>query len=59
MVQLSQAYVEWEGEQKNGVNERSLLLRLLNRRFGELPIALQSKIDRRSVPELENLALLN
>ena len=35
--------------------QRSLLLRLLNRLFGELPIALQSQIDRLSVPQLEDL----
>ena len=34
---------------------RSLISRLLSRRVGELPIALQSQIDRLSLPQLENL----
>ena len=49
-------YAKQEGQQEGRLEgQRSLLLRLLNRLFGELPIALQSQIDRLSVPELENL----
>ena len=35
--------------------QRSLILRQLNRRVGELSIAIQSQIDRLSLPQLENL----
>ena len=62
MVLLSQVYVEWEERTKQqGVDqgiergERSLISRQLNRRVGELSIALQSQIDRLSVPQLEDL----
>ena len=58
MVQLSQAYVEWEERTKQeGVDqgERSLVLRQLNCRVGELSTAVRSKIDRLSLPQLENL----
>ena len=58
MVQLSQAYVEWEERTKQeGVDqgERSMVLRLLSRKMGELSIAVRSKIDRLSLPQLENL----
>ena len=62
MVQLSQAYVEWEERTKQqGVEQgvereaRSLISRQLNRRVGELSIAIRSQIDRLSVPQLENL----
>ena len=42
---------------KKGIEkgERSLILRQLNRRVGEFPIALQSQIDRLSLSQLENL----
>ena len=36
--------------------QRSILLRQLNRRFGELPIALQLQINRLSLPKLEDLS---
>ena len=58
MVVLSKVYVEWEERTKQqGVeNEaRSFVLRLLSRKVGELSIALQSQIDRLSVPQLEDL----
>ena len=58
MVQLSQAYVEWEERTKQeGVDqgERSLVLRQLNRRVGQLSVTFRSKIDRLSLPQLENL----
>jgi len=35
--------------------ERSLISRQLNRKLNVLPIALQSQIDRLSLPQLENL----
>ena len=58
MVVLSQVYVEWEERSKQQgfvQGARSLILRQLNRRVGELSIALQSQIDRLSVPQLEDL----
>ena len=45
-------YAKQEGKLEG---QRSLLLRLLNRQVGELPIVLQSQIDRLSLPQLENL----
>uniref|UniRef100_B8HN48 DUF4351 domain-containing protein n=1 Tax=Cyanothece sp. (strain PCC 7425 / ATCC 29141) TaxID=395961 RepID=B8HN48_CYAP4 len=38
------------------LGERSLVLRLLNRRFGELPDNLQQSIDSLSLSQIENLA---
>ena len=62
MVLLSKVYVEWEERTKQqGVDqgiergERSLVLRLLSRKVGELSIAVKSQIDRLSVPQLEDL----
>ena len=58
MVQLSQAYVEWEERTKQeGVDqgERSLVLRQLNRRVGDVSAVVRSKIDLLSLPQLENL----
>ena len=54
MVQLSQAYVEWEERTKHE-GELSIVLRQLNRRVGEVSVAVRSKIDRLSLPQLENL----
>ena len=54
MVQLSQAYVEWE-ERTKQEGERSMVLRLLSRKVGQLSIVVRSKIDRLSLPQLENL----
>ena len=48
--------VERIGIEKGRIEgERSMLLRLLNRKVGELPIAYQSQIDRLSLVQLENL----
>jgi hypothetical protein len=82
MVQLSQAYLEWEQRtEQRGIEqgiergieqgiergieqgiergieqgERSLILRLLTRKFGELPDSLQSPMDRLTLSQLENL----
>jgi Domain of unknown function (DUF4351) len=71
MVQLSQAYLEWEqrteqrglerGLEQGLEQERSLILRLLKCRVGELPGSVHSQVSRLSVSELETLAeaLLN
>ena len=45
-------YAKQEGKLEG---QRSIILRQLNRRVGELPIALQSQIDRLSLSQLENL----
>lgn len=42
-----------EGRQEG---ERSLILRLLSRRFGELPEATRSRIETLSIEQLEALA---
>jgi predicted transposase YdaD len=66
MVQLSQAYLEWEQRtEQRGIErgmergieqgERSLVLRLLTRKFGNLPDSLRSPIDQLSLSQLENL----
>ena len=54
MVLLSQVYVEWE-ERTEKREARSIVLRLLCRKVGELSITVQSQIDRLSVPQLEDL----
>jgi Domain of unknown function (DUF4351) len=66
MMVLSQAYLEWEqqteqrgeqrGEQTGALNEaRSLVLRLLNRRIGNVSPLLESKIQALSLTQLESL----
>ena len=62
MATLSQAYLEWEqqteqrGEQRGELREaKSLVLRLLTRRVGELPESVRSQIDHLSLPQLEAL----
>jgi hypothetical protein len=58
MATLSQAYLEWEQqtEQRGELREaRSLILRQLTRRLGELPEPVRSHIERLSLPQLEAL----
>ncbi|WP_313951819.1 DUF4351 domain-containing protein [Nostoc sp. FACHB-110] len=46
-----------EGEQRGRLQgERLLIFRLLNRRVGQLPLALIGRIETLSLEELENLA---
>ena len=63
MVILSQAYLDWQQKTKQQGREegreavgRSLILRQLTRRIGELPDVTRSTIDTLSVPQLEALA---
>ncbi|BDI17067.1 hypothetical protein ANSO36C_28690 [Nostoc cf. commune SO-36] len=44
-----------EGEQRGEQRERSLILRLLTRRVGELPQEVRSRIETLSLEKLENL----
>jgi Domain of unknown function (DUF4351) len=61
LMALSKAYLEWEqqteqrGLQQGLQRERSLVLRLLNRRVGTLPEELETQISALPVDELENL----
>lgn len=58
MVELSQAYLEWKQQtQQQGAiqGSRSLVLRLLTRRVGELPESVRSQIDTLSLTQLEAL----
>jgi hypothetical protein len=59
MVQLSQVYLEWKQQtRQEGIEcgERTMILRILTHRVGELPAEVRSHLDRLSVPQLENLA---
>jgi predicted transposase YdaD len=70
MMVLTQAYLEWEqkteqkgkdegrqeGRQEGKLEgERSLILRLLTRRIGDVPTDLQSQIQSLSLSQLESL----
>lgn len=70
MATLSQAYLEWEQQtEQRGVErgrqegmergieqgERSLILRLLTRKIGELPAPVKLRIEALTIPELEAL----
>lgn len=58
MVTLSQAYLDWELQTKQQSAEqatRSLILRQLTRRFGELPDAMGNQLGRLSIAQLEAL----
>ena len=60
MVQLAQAYVEWEERTKqNGIEqgERSLLLLLLDRKLGNLPTSTKETIATLNLQKLESLAI--
>jgi hypothetical protein len=64
MATLSQAYLDWEqrtlteGEQRGSLQEaRSLVLRQLAHRFGQLPAALLAQIEQLSLEQLEALSL--
>ncbi len=68
MASLSRAYLEWEQRtreegREEGIRqgEKSLVLRQLNRRVGELPEVVRSQIDQLSLLRLGALgeALLN
>ena len=58
---LSEAYVIWERETKDkGIKqglerERSLILRQLARRVGELPLEIRSQVEALSIEQLELL----
>ena len=58
---LSKAYLEWEqqteqrGEQRGLQRERSLILRLLSRRVGELNSETRSQVESLSLERLELL----
>lgn len=55
---LSEAFLQWEQQtQENSRREeaRSLILRQLTRRVGELPQSARSQIDHLSLPQLEAL----
>lgn len=59
MIRESVIYQEIlaEGEQQGRLAEgRSLVLRQLNRRLGELPPALRTQIESLSLAQVENLA---
>lgn len=58
MTALSQAYLEWEQQtERRGIEqgERSLVLRLLTRRVGELPEPVRSQIEALPIAQLELL----
>jgi hypothetical protein len=62
MATLSQAYLEWEQQtEQRGIErgiergERSLILRQLTRRVGELPESVRSHVDHLALPQLEAL----
>jgi len=66
MVQLSQAYLEWEQRtEQRGIEQgikqgaereaRSLVYRQLTRKLGELPAAVRSQLDCLPLTHLENL----
>jgi hypothetical protein len=58
MATLSQAYLEWEQQTKQqGAEEaeRSLVLRLLTRKVGEIPDSVRSQIDALAIAQLEAL----
>jgi hypothetical protein len=62
MVELSQAYLEWKqqteqrGVERGAIQEaRSLVLRLLTRRVGELPEFVRPQIETLSLAQLEAL----
>jgi len=58
MTTLSQVYLEWEQQTKQqGIEqgERSLILRLLSRRVGEVPEEMRSQINQLSIDQLEQL----
>lgn len=64
MATLSQAYLEWEHQtEQRGIErgERSLILRLLTRKVGEIPDMARSQIEALPITQLESLgeALLN
>jgi predicted transposase YdaD len=51
-------YLEWEQrtkQQGGGIASRSLVLRQLARRVGELPETVRSDLDRLSLTQLEDL----
>ncbi len=58
MATLSQAYLEWEQQtEQRGIErgERSLILRLLTRKVGEIPDTARSQIEALSITQLESL----
>lgn len=58
MATLSQAYLEWEQRtRQQGIEqgERTLILRLLTRQVGELPIPVRSQIETLPIGQLESL----
>jgi hypothetical protein len=56
MALLSAAYLEWEQRtEQRGMAERSLILRQLTRRLGELPTSVKAQIDGLAMPQLEQL----
>lgn len=54
---LSQAYLEWEQRtiQQGLQHERSLILKLLTRKLGDIPPETRVQIEALSVPRLKNL----
>jgi predicted transposase YdaD len=54
MTTLSQVYLEWEQQTKQQ-GERSLILRQLARRVGEVPEEMRSQISQLSTDQLEQL----
>jgi hypothetical protein len=54
MMQLTEAYLEWE-QRTRQQGERLLILRQLTRRVGKLSPEIQSHIDALSLAQLENL----
>ena len=63
MATLSQAYLEWEQQtRQQGIEqgceqgEKRIILRLLTRRFGEVPDSLRSQIDTLTQLQLEALS---
>jgi len=54
MATLSQAYQEWE-QQTEQRGQRSLVLRQLTRKVGEIPASFQSRIETLPLPQLEAL----
>ncbi len=51
---LSEAYLNWERETQER-SERSLILRLLNRRVGEISASTLEQINTLSLEQLESL----
>jgi hypothetical protein len=54
LMALSEAFLEWE-QRVEARGERSLILRLLNRRVGDLPESVRSRIEGLSIEQLNEL----